>query len=191
MKHYCLVKNLSRLLSSQVSKTKWKYHICTNCFNPFWCQESLNRHLEYCGKNEAVKITMPEKGTTLDFKNYHRSEKVPFIVYADFECFTKPMHTCSPDDGRSYTKKYHKHEPSSFCYYIKCCDDEVYAPKLVSYTGEDAAQKFVEMLEDDIREIANIPQKKIIFNIEEQKNMKRNLYVGYVMVNLTMLKIIK
>ena len=55
------------------------------------------------------------------------------------------------------------HESSSFCYYIKCFDDEVYEPKLVSYTGEDAAQKFVEMLEEDIREITSIPEKKMMF----------------------------
>ena len=39
--------------------------------------------------------------------------------------------------------------------------------KLVSYTGENAAQKFVEMLEADIRKIASIPAKKIIFGEEE------------------------
>ena len=32
--------------------------------------------------------------------------------------------------------------------------------KLVRYTGEDAAQKFVEMLEADIRKINSIPEKK-------------------------------
>ena len=104
----------------------------------------------------------------LKFKNYHRSEKVPFIVYADFECLIKPIQSCSPDDKESYTKQYQKHGPSSFCYHIKCFDDEVYEPKLVSYTGEDAAQKFVEMLEEDIKIITNIPEKKMIFNIQEQ-----------------------
>ena len=105
----------------------------------------------------------------LEFKNFHRSEKVPFIVYADFECFIKPIQSCDPNDKSSYTKQYQKHEPSSFCYYIKYFDDEVYEPKLVSYTGEDAAQKFVEMLEEDIREITSIPNKKMIFGKEEKE----------------------
>ena len=73
----------------------------------------------------------------------------------------------------SYTKQYQKHEPSSFCYYIKCFDDEVYAPKLVSYTAEDAAQKFVEMLEKDIKIIANIPEKKMIFGKEEKERFDK------------------
>ena len=78
---------------------------------------------------------MPKEGTILKFKNYHMSERVPFIVYADFEYFIKPMQSCKPNPESSYTKKYQKHEPSSFCYYIKCFDDKIYEPKLVSYTG--------------------------------------------------------
>ena len=79
------------------------------------------------------------------------------------------MHSCEPNPQSSYTKQYQKHEPSSFCYYIKCFDDKVYKPKIVSYTGKDAAQKFVEMLEEDIKIIANIPEKKIIFGKEEKE----------------------
>ena len=124
----------------------------------------MSNHKEYCGKYEAVKIQLPEKRMMLKFKNYHRSEKVPFIVYGDFECYIS-----QPNPESSYTKQYQKHEPSSFCYYIKCFDDEVYKPKLVSYTGEDAAQKFVEMLEKDIREITSIPEKKMIFGEKEKE----------------------
>ena len=111
---------------------------------------------------------MPKEGTILNFKNYDRRETIPFIVYADFKCFIKSIQLCNPDDKSSYTKQYQKHEPSSFCYYIKCFDNEVYKPKLVSYMGEDAAQKFVEMFEEDIKIITNIPGKKIIFKTEEQ-----------------------
>ena len=96
VKHYCLVKYLSRLLSSQVSNGKRKDYFCLRCLNPFNNQEALDKHKEYCGEYEAVKIQLPEKGTMLKFKNYHRSEKVPFIVYADFECFIKPI----PPAGR-------------------------------------------------------------------------------------------
>ena len=141
--------------------------------NPFWCQESLNRHQEYCNEYEAVKIELPEKGTMLKYTSYCKSEKVPFIVYADFESYIKPLQSCDPKPESSYTKQYQKHEPSSFCYYIKCFDDEVYEPKLVSYTGEDAAQKSVEMLEGDIREITSIPAKKMIFRKEEAKRFNK------------------
>ena len=173
VKHYCLVKNLSRLLSSQVSNHNGEHHFCLRCLNPFWSHESLNKHHEYCGKYEAVKIELPEKGTMLKFKDHHKLEKVPFTVFADIECYNKPMQSCKPNPESSYTKQYPKHEPSSFCYYIKCFDDEVYEPKLVSYTGEDAAQKFVEILEEDIKIIANIPEKKMIFGKKEKERSEK------------------
>ena len=76
------------------------------------------------------------------------------------------MHSCEPNPESSYTKQYQKHEPYSFCYYIKCFDNEVYEPKLVSYTGEDAEQKFVEK---DIRDITSMPAEKIIFRKKEKE----------------------
>ena len=53
--------------------------------------------------------------------------------------------------------KYQRHIPSSFCYYIKCFDDNVFNRKPVTFTIEseddDVAQKFVQCLEKDIRKI--------------------------------------
>ena len=135
----------------------------------------MNKHKEYCNEYEAVKTEPPEKGTMLKFKNYHKSEKVPFILYANFESYIKLLHSCDPNPESSYTKQYQKHEPSSFCYYIKCFDDEVYESKLVSYTGEDAAQKFVEMLENDIIEISKIPEKKMVFEEKKNNDLTRKL----------------
>ena len=169
VKHYCLVKSINCLLSSQASKGKRKEYFCLNCLNPFPSEKSLNKHGEYCKEHKAIKIKLPEKETMLKFKNYHRREKVPYIVYADFECFVKPIQSCDLDDKESYTKQYQKHEPSGFCYYFECFDDEVYKPRIVSHTGEDAAQKFVEMLEKDIREITSILEKEMIFRKEEKE----------------------
>ena len=118
---------------------------------------------------------MPEKGKNdiLKFKNYCNSEKVPFIIYADTESLIKPIESCEPNPQSSYTKKYQKHEPISFSYYIKCFDDNVFKPVLKSYTGEDAMQKFVEWLEKDIKIIANIPEVDMIFGKEEKARYKR------------------
>ena len=173
VQHYCLVKNVSCLLSSQVSKHKEKSYFCDRCLNPFWCEQSLNKHLEYCSNHEAVKIEMPEKGDILKFKNYYKGEKVPFIIYADTESLIKSLQTCEPSPQSSYTKKYQKHEPISFSYYIKCFDDNVFKPRLRSYTGEDAMQKFVEWLENDVKEIANIPEVDMIFGKKEAERYNK------------------
>ena len=172
--HYCLVKNPSRLLSSQVSKHDGKKYFCKRCLNPFNSQKALDKHEEYCGNHEAVKINMPEKGTMLKFKNYHRGEKVPFVIYADFESCIKSIHTCDLNPKSSYTKQYQKHEPISFYYYIKCFDSKVYLPiKERSYTGKNAEQVFLKYLEEDIKMIANIPRKKMIFGKEEEERYNK------------------
>ena len=169
VKHYCLVKNSSRLLSKQISAHKEGTHFCFTCLNPFWSHKSLEKHWEYCRNHEAVKINMPEKGTMLMFKHHERSEQVPFIIYADTEALIKEMQNCDPNPQNSYTKKYQKHEPISFSYYIKSFDDNVYKSKLRKYTGEDAIEKFVEWIEEDVKDIANIPDVEMIFSSNELK----------------------
>ena len=44
--------------------------------------------MEYCGQKKAVKIEKTGEGRYVNFQNHIRSMKVPFVVYADFECFT-------------------------------------------------------------------------------------------------------
>ena len=168
--HYCLVKDLSRLLSSQVSKHHGKKYFCLRCLNPFNNQKALDKHKEYCSNHETVKINMPEEGTMLKFKNYHRGEKVLFVIYADFESCIKSIHTCDPNPENSYTKQYQKHEPISFYYYIKSFDSKVDLPKKErSYTGKNAERVFLKCLEEDIKMIANIQKEGIIFGEKEKE----------------------
>ena len=172
--HYCLVKNISALLSSQINKHKGTCNICLNCFNGFNTKDSLNKHKEYCYNNECVKINMPPSGSFLEFKNFVHSEKAPFAIYADFESLIKPLNVCDPDPEKSYTKKYQKHEPISFCYYIKSFDESVYKSKLRVYTKKeesdyDAMDTFINWLESDVKEIANLENKDMIFTPENEK----------------------
>ena len=176
--HYTLVKNKSALIASQKNNHKGKRHLCLNCFNSFNTSESLNKHKEYCYENKSVKTTMPPPGTYLEFKNFHHSEKAPFVVYADFESLIKSMDYCNPDPNKSYTKKYQKHEPISFSYYILCSIDGVYKPVLRKYTqtkpeGANAIDVFIKWLEEDVKAIANIEPKEMIFTEEDIKQFNK------------------
>ena len=82
--------------------------------------------------------------------------KVPFVVYADFETFTEEISTREPNQDKSFTHQYQRHRPSGFCYKIVCFDKKIHNPKPVHYRArseEDIGQKFVEMLEEDIKKI--------------------------------------
>ena len=176
--HYCLVKNLSALLTSQINKHKSKLYFCLNCLNGYDKPEKLENHKEYCSENESVKIIMPPSNTYLKFKNFLHSEKAPFTIYADFESLIKPMDNCDPDPNKSYTKKYQKHEPISFSYYIKSFNENVYESRIKGYIKEkpedpDAMDIFIKCLEEDVKAIANIEVKQMIFTEEDQKQFNK------------------
>ena len=176
--HYTIVKNKSALLASQINNHKGSREICLNCFNSFNSPETLKKHKEYCYENESVKILMPQQGTYLRFKNFLHSEKAPFAIYADFESLIKPMDNCNPDPNKSYTKKYQKHEPISFCYYIKSFNESVYESRIRSYIKEtpkhaDAIDVFIKWLEEDVKAIANIKPKQMIFTEEDRKQFNK------------------
>ena len=121
--HYCLIKSLSRLLSSQMSKHGHTNVFCLNCLNHFPNEEKLKIHEEYCLKNQAIRIEMPEEGSLVTFIHHNRSIKVPFVVYADFEAFTEEIPISEQNDKFSFTQKYQKHKPSGFCFKIVCFDE--------------------------------------------------------------------
>ena len=155
--HYCWIKRMSALVTSQINKHKGKRYFCKYCCNSFPTEESLREHVEYCSEQKAVRVEMPEKGTMLSFEGHYKKMLVPFVVYADFEASTESISTCSPNDESSYTKQYQRHKPCSFSYYIKCFDDELFPPQLKWYTikekDENVGKIFVENLESDIAEI--------------------------------------
>ena len=172
--HYCLVKNLSALLTCQINKHKSKLYFCLNCLNGYDEPEKLENHKEYCSENESVKINMPPANTYLNFKNFLHSEKAPFAIYADFESLIKPIDNCDPDPNKSYTKKYQKHEPVSFTYYIKSFNESVYESRLRGYIKEkpedpDPMDIFINWLEEDVKAIANIEVKPMIFTEEDKQ----------------------
>ena len=176
--HYCLVKNTSALLVSQINNHKGTSHICLNCINGFKSIDSLNKHKEYCYNNECVKIVMPPPGTYLKFKNFRYSERAPFVIYADFESLIKPMDNCDPDPNKSYTKKYQKHKPSGFSYYIISLYESVFKSVKRTYTrtkkeDPNAEDVFIKWLENDVKEIANIKPKKMVFTEEDEKQFNK------------------
>ena len=89
----------------------------------------------------------------LHFKNYYKQLPVPFVVYADFECFTKPMNTCCPNPEDSYTYNYQKHEPSGFCFYIKGIVPHTFKPN--SYTKTNSRDNVPEIFVSKLAKVAN------------------------------------
>ena len=174
--HYSLSKNLSRLFRSQItSRTNGTIHFCKKFFNHFSKGELFQKHIEYCSSNETVAVKMPPRNSKLCFNNYHKQLPIPFVLYADFECFTKPMSTCSSNPEDSYKYNYQKHKPSGFCLYIKGLDPKItFKPILYTKTNstDDISAIFVSKLakvtifflyvEDELRAVALSPINQLL-----------------------------
>ena len=143
------------MFRSQItSRTNGKIYIYKRCFTHFSKEELYQKHIEYCSTNETVAVKMPPRNTKLKFQNYYKQLPVPFVVYADFECFTKPMNACSPNPEDSYTYNYQKHEPSGFCFYIKGIDTNTMFKPII-YTKKKSTDNISKIFVSKLAKVTN------------------------------------
>ena len=110
--HFVLVKNFSRLASSQVSRNGQRF-FCKRCLNSFPRAESLEKHQALCGEFEATKIEVP--GGICSFHNFSKMMHLPVVGYADFESILKPI---SGKGSKAGTVQTHEHVPCGFAFHL-------------------------------------------------------------------------
>ena len=156
--HYCCVTNLSRLVCSQKTRHNGQMFICRRCLQHYPSEAKLEEHASFC-IHAPVRSMMPEPKSTQKFEKRQYQMKVPYVIYADFECILRPFHSANrnPAAEHSFTDKKHHHLASSYCYYIVCsneADDTQYKPVL--YRGPDAVKHFWQSIIAEIKKIAAI-----------------------------------
>ncbi|XP_024889854.1 uncharacterized protein LOC112466153 isoform X1 [Temnothorax curvispinosus] len=119
--HFAWIKNLSRLVSSQLSRHDGRKYFCDRCLHYFRLSEKLEAHGVDCREIDNCAIRLPsENDKWLSFKNHSRKKRVPFVVYADLEC------TLEKTDADSTTSTYtsQHHWIFSIGYYVRCSYDD-------------------------------------------------------------------
>ena len=169
-KHYCLIKDLNKLLYDQ-NRHKARMYYCHYCLHGFIREDLLQDHEPHCCQHGPQRIELPnEDNAALHFKDHYKQLKVPFVIYADFESLTTKISSATPNRGKSFTEKYQHHEPCGFSYVVV---SEVgrYSKPAVVYRGEDAVDKFLQCLETEqqyIEEKLSFIEPMRIDNEEEQ-----------------------
>lgn len=148
--HYCLIKDLTRLVRRQITHHNGKIHLCESCLQFF--NDKLNLRSHKCNK---ILEVLPEKDSFIKFKHYERQQKINFVIYADFECLLLNF----KEQKSENTKTLKKHQPSCFGYYI-CCSHNQDLNKYVSYRGTDCVQVFIQSLIHDAKLIHQILSDK-------------------------------
>lgn len=174
--HYCWIKSITRLLSSQVSKSKKVLHFCDRCLQHFTSATSLNNHTTICMDHNICKIEMPkEDENIIRFKNYHNELAVPFIVYADVESILKPPTDLFCNSTGNKTTAYQQHETYSVGFYLKCnfnSSNSFYR----AYRGRDCIAWFVKELHEIARRITPILQHTVPMDMSqiEEEDFQRS-----------------
>ena len=154
--HFVLIQNFDRLMYN-FTKHKDTKHFCKRCLHCFSSKNLLERHKGDCFLiNGTQAIEMPAEGSKIYFKNHHKMQPVPFVIYADFEAITEKIDTCQPSNQKSYTTTYQSHRACGFGYNVVCHYDQSYSKPVEIYRGEDAAERFIEKMFEEVRSCQSV-----------------------------------
>ncbi|XP_015125084.1 uncharacterized protein LOC107046880, partial [Diachasma alloeum] len=117
--HFAWIRDLSRLVSAQISSHAHRTWLCDRCLCHFQEKRSYERHQQDCFAINHCKTVLPREGENLlSFKNYKYKETVPFVIYADLECILESIN--GDDNGNEDGMLRQKHIPHSVAFYLKC-----------------------------------------------------------------------
>ena len=161
--HYCLITNFHLLMkNNQTDKRLYYTRYCFNCLQQFSTQQSLDTHSNYCqhAKCQRTKFPCSDKDKWIRFKNFGKQLRVPFVIYADFECFTQKIDINSTSECDPVVCRYQKHIPSGFGY-IVVSTHKTHNGMPVIYRGPDVVETFFKHIIDEENKIAQLLRKPV------------------------------
>lgn len=172
--HYCLIRNFHLLMKADKDdQNLYRVRYCFNCLQRFSSQEVLDTHLAYCKQSKCQRTIFPstENEKWISFKNYDHQLRAPFVIYADFECFTKKSPNLSPNLGNesniNTTRNYQRHIPSGFCYLVVSTCDRFSSQPVLYRGSEGVVEKFFDQLIAEEKRITDIMKQPIALDCSE------------------------
>ena len=101
MAWYCSRKTPD-LLRVIISKLNGDWY-CLNCLYSFRTKIKIEQHIKQCeNKNFCKVIISSEKAKILEFSRHQKSDKTPFIIYADLESLIEKIDIFKNNPQKSY-----------------------------------------------------------------------------------------
>ncbi|KAF4528506.1 hypothetical protein B566_EDAN016828 [Ephemera danica] len=187
-RHFAYINNFSRLVSSQLTNHNGKIFLCKRCLSHHYSKETLAIHKRHCSKFPIARIELPqtkegEDGQpikpVIEFKNVEHSEKVPIVIYVDFESYLPKVEGCENNPTLSSTTVVQEHIPISYGFYVvSTLPNDVMEGIPLDYQtfeGQNAARHFLDSLENISKKVKTIYQRKELMNLtkEEWKDFHR------------------
>ena len=163
-----------------ISTVKNEDFYCLNCFHSYRTKNKLDAHKKVCENHEYCHIEMSNKeNNKIRYNQGEKSIKLPFIIYADFECLLEKIGTCYNNPEESPTTKIIHHTPSGYSIFTHCSFDKS-KNKLNYYRGEDCIKRFCKDLKEHAKKIINCEKKDMIPLTKEEKEDYNNQKVCYI-----------
>ena len=173
---YVLIKDFYNLMYNQ-TKHKERNHFCMSCLQCFSSEHVFTNHKEICLQvNGTQAIKMPTKDNNILKYNYHKQLQVPFVIYSDLEAITEKVHSCKPNNDKSYTQAYRKHADCRYGNKVVCCYDKYSKPAEI-YRGPNAVYKFMEKMLKEVKYCSKIMENKfnkpLKMTVKDQKDFQK------------------
>ena len=178
-RHFVLIKDLNKFLASQRKGHRKKF-FCPICLQN-QSNDTIHRsHVLSCrfGNPGMQKIRMPSKERSeMKFISTKKQQRLGLVMYGDFECKLEPFDTCSPSPSTSSTTPIQQHVPSgcSLVAVKKCCDEVEY-PKIYTYRGNKAVDKFLDNVistaENYQKDLDSASKYPLLDNSEENRFLR-------------------
>ena len=137
-KHYCLIRDFSRLMS-HATDHNGATHYCYFCLHRFSRRDLLDDHLPYCGVHAPQRIKMPQgEDIVMKFNQQKYEQRVPYMIYADFETLVEKLDTTD-----TTTMKTAVHKPCGYAYVVIGPDGKPYKPPVVHRSDGDVVEHFL------------------------------------------------
>ena len=147
---------------------------CLDCLHSFRAKSKLELHKKACANKDFCSANMTSEITKLlEFNQYQKFGKTPFIIYANLECIIEKINRCTNNYENLSTTKVSKHIPSSFSMSTKSLFRSRENKHNVS-RGKDYMKKFSEFLKERVMKIINFKKKKKKLLTKEQHELYEN-----------------
>ena len=135
--HYLAVKKLLALLREITSKHQ----------GDFYCRK-LQLHKRACKNKDFCNVNMPsDHAKILEFNQYQKSDKAPFIIYDDLECIIEKIDGCKNNPESSSTTQITEYILSGFLMSTISSFRSI-ENKYDVYKSKDCIKKFCEFLRE-------------------------------------------
>ena len=156
--HYCFIRNFNRLMGKS-GVPKVYCHYCLQGFRTDRNGKSrVKDHETYCRTNSAAQVLFP-KYKKIKFNGTKKQHRLPFVIYADFECILCPSMT---DHTGQKTEIKCDHVDCGFAFVTI---SPFYPPNYEVFRGEGAGDKFLDAIQKERNRILKL------FDAEGRKKM--------------------